>query len=152
MLSVTQRNVSRKRYVYTPGGTEEKNKKPLSRQAVHDGDSNQANSEYKPEQSPLEITRSVKLSYFLIYILKEANFHQRLLLDSSKFLNFMAGDICFCYRFIILKTHVNGDSDTQKRAPYTQWTGGLSYWANAVTVADLKHKRSGSFCKISSII
>jgi len=74
MLPVTQRNVSRKRYVYTLGRTEGKNKKPLSRQAVHDRDSNQANSEHKPEPSPLEITCSLKLSYFLIYILKEAIF------------------------------------------------------------------------------
>jgi hypothetical protein len=94
--------------------------KPLSRQAMHDRDSNQANSEYMPEQSPLEITRSVKVSFFLIYILKEANFRQRLILNPSKFLNFMAGDICFCYRFVISKTHVNGGPDTQKQATYTQ--------------------------------
>ena len=32
----------------------------------------------------------------------------------------MAGDVCFCYRFVILKTRVTGDSYTQKQAPYTQ--------------------------------
>ena len=101
MVSVTQRNVYRRHYVYTPGGTDGNNRSPLSRRAVYDRDSNQENSEYKSEPTPLQLTHSVKLSCFSIYILKEANFRHHLFLNPFPFLTFVAGDICFCWRFVI---------------------------------------------------
>jgi hypothetical protein len=56
------------------------------------------------------------------------------------------------YRFLILQTHPNGELDTQKQLPYTQYTRGLFYWEKDSTGGDLKHKRFRSFCKLLSII